>query len=75
MANYGISIPDDLSVELDRIAARWRSNRSQAIVRIFLEWQEAQLNQLPLAGVMEQSGNKFEPAKEIPDGDDVGDKA
>jgi len=40
MANYGISIPDDLAVEIDGLAAGWYSNRSQVFVRIFLEWKE-----------------------------------
>lgn len=52
MAAFGVSIPDDLAEQLDQVATQWRSNRSQAIVRIFLEWQNAQANLLPLAAIM-----------------------
>ena len=45
MARYGISIPDDLSAKIDAQATLWRINRSQAITRIFLEWEEHQAEQ------------------------------
>lgn len=40
MAVYGVSIPDELSAEIDAKAAEWYCNRSVAITRIYLEWKE-----------------------------------
>jgi hypothetical protein len=42
MANYGVSIPDELSAEIDRLAAEWHCNRSMAFTRIYLEWKQQQ---------------------------------
>lgn len=55
MASFGVSFPDDLLEEVDLFANKWRSNRSQAIVRIYLEWKQSQFTQLPLAAATEDS--------------------
>ena len=43
MATFGISMPDELAVELDTIAKGWYTNRSSALTRIFLEWKQNQM--------------------------------
>jgi hypothetical protein len=48
MAAFGVSIPDDLAEKIDAQADTWRSNRSQAIVRIFLEWEQVRIRQMRL---------------------------
>ena len=53
MASFGVSMPDVLAEELDSIAEKWFSNRSNAITRIFLEWQQFQVEQLPLTAPAE----------------------
>lgn len=60
----GISLPEEIMGELDRVAAQWFSNRSDTIVRIFLEWKQLRQAQLPLAALLpedEQSQKELTP--------------
>lgn len=48
----GISLPEEIINEIDRVAAGWFSNRSDAIVRIYQEWKQLRQNQLPLVAAL-----------------------
>ena len=44
----GIALPDEVLVEIDEVADSWFTDRSKAIVRIYLEWKQLQkLAQFP----------------------------
>ena len=55
---FGVSIPSDLADELDEITAKWYTNRSQAIVRIFLEWKDCQKLHITAPVVSELAAGK-----------------
>lgn len=38
-AKIAISMPDEVLEEIDQVADEWFTSRSQAIVRIYLEWK------------------------------------
>lgn len=48
MRKFGVSIPDEIVTEIDQVADSWFTDRSKAIVRIYLEWKQLQkLAQFP----------------------------
>lgn len=48
MKYTGVSIPDEVLSEIDEVAKGWFTNRSKALVRIYLEWKQLQgLAQFP----------------------------
>lgn len=42
LKSTGISIPEEVLNELDVVAKSWFTDRSKAIVRIFIEWKQLQ---------------------------------
>lgn len=47
MKYTGVSIPDEVLSEIDEVAKGWFTNRSKALVRIYLEWKQLQVAQFP----------------------------
>lgn len=40
---FGVSMPEEVVQRLDQVAKDWYLDRSAAITRVFLEWEEIQL--------------------------------
>lgn len=47
MKYTGVSIPDEVLNEIDEVAKGWFTNRSKALVRIYLEWKQLKSAQFP----------------------------
>lgn len=46
-----VRLPADIVEQMDELAQRWYTDRTAVIIRIYLEWREAQAEQLPLVGL------------------------
>lgn len=43
-----ISLPEEIMDAIDKVAEGWYTDRSKAIIRIFVEWRECQENKVTL---------------------------
>lgn len=50
---FGVSLPESIRDEMDSQGKRWKVNRSQTILRIWLEWKAAR-SQTDPAGEVSQ---------------------